>query len=557
MRYNERMLEIAEKLIAVSSINETAGEKQIADVLEEMLRSFPYFQKHPEQVIRVPLKDDPLERASILALLRGEKDRRSDTLLFHGHIDTVGIDDFGAMKPYAFSPRLLAEKLKDADLEDEVRKDLESGDYMFGRGSCDMKSGDAVFIGLLEELSAHPEVLSGNILLSLNPMEESLQLGILSSLEAFENLKEKYGLTYQLAINNDYICPLFEGDSVKTLYTGVVGKVLPCVYIRGKETHVGQCFEGFDASAAAARLVAGISLNTDLIDGYEGEYTMPPSVLKMKDLKTSYNVQTACEAFVYFNWFLHQASIDSVTEHVRKAAEKAMRDTLADTLKQAELFRKRTGQKTGSLHVNCRVMTYNELRNELIEKGYDPHQLKKEEQRILEEQQKLGTDVREIPIALIRFLLDQAGIGDPAAVIYYGAPICPHNTLQKEDEAIIEDLGKITETVSSETGDEFRIMRFFPSLSDSSYLKLDESEGSLQAWMDNFPGYGKLYEVPLDAIRRLNIPAVDFGCYGKDAHKRYERVNVPYTFHTLPVLLQETLKYYGYLKEEVCPGSKQ
>ena len=44
MRYNERMLAIAEKLIAVSSINETPGEKQIADVLEEMLRSFPYLQ---------------------------------------------------------------------------------------------------------------------------------------------------------------------------------------------------------------------------------------------------------------------------------------------------------------------------------------------------------------------------------------------------------------------------------------------------------------------------------------------------------------------------------
>ena len=29
------------------------------------------------------------------------------------------------------------------------------------------------------------------------------------------------------------------------------------------------------------------------------------SVLKMKDLKPWYNVQTATEAFVYFNYFIH------------------------------------------------------------------------------------------------------------------------------------------------------------------------------------------------------------------------------------------------------------
>ena len=114
---------------------------------------------------------------------------------------------------------------------------------------------------------------------------------------------------------------------------------------------------------------------------------------------------------------------------------------------------------------------------------------------------------------------------------------------------IIEDLKKITETVSAMTGDSYRLMKFFPSLSDSSYLRIDDDEESLQSWKNSFPGLGKLYDVPLDQIRRLNIPAVDFGCYGKDAHKRYERVNLPYTFKTLPVLIRETLKYYRYLED--------
>ena len=127
-----------------------------------------------------------------------------------------------------------------------------------------MKSGDAVFIGLLEELSEHPENLLGNILVSLNPVEENLHTGIIEGIDTLLELKEKYDLHYEMAINNDYICPLFPGDDVKTIYTGVVGKLLPCFYIQGHETHVGQCFEGFDASMAAARLVENISLNTDL-----------------------------------------------------------------------------------------------------------------------------------------------------------------------------------------------------------------------------------------------------------------------------------------------------
>ena len=550
MKINERMLQIAKDLIAVNSINVTEWEKRIGEHLEKLLRSFPYYQKHPEYIRCVPIPDDPLHRFSVLALLIGEKDARKETMLWHGHIDTVGIDDFVAAKPYAFNPDALMNYLKNTDLPEDVRKDLESGDWMFGRGSCDMKSGDAVFIGLLEEISSHPEQLSGNILLSLNPMEESLQLGILSALDVFEEWKETYGLSYQLAVNNDYICPLFEGDTVKTLYTGVVGKVLPCVYIRGRETHVGQCFEGFDASLAAAKLTDQITLNTDLCDGYEGEYTMPPSVLKMKDLKGTYNVQTACEAFVYFNWFLHNAPISSVMKQLRAITEDVMAETLRKTQLSSEKFTAFSGQKTGMIRTGYSVMTYEELKYRVLkETGCTEEELQKEETDIIAEENGRGTDLREIPVALIRRLLERLNVNEPCAVLYYGAPICPHNTLQKEDEVIIEDLKKITETVSAMTGDSYRLMKFFPSLSDSSYLRIDDDEESLQSWKNSFPGLGKLYDVPLDQIRRLNIPAVDFGCYGKDAHKRYERVNLPYTFKTLPVLIRETLKYYRYLED--------
>lgn len=192
-------------------------------------------------------------------------------------------------------------------------------------------------------------------MVSFNPVEENLHTGIIEATDILVELKEKYHLSYILGINNDYICPLYPGDEVKTIYIGMVGKLLPCFYIQGKETHVGQCFEGLDASMIAAELVRRIHLNHDFIDEYEGEYTYPPSVLKMKDLKPWYNVQTTGEALVYFNYFVHNATIDAITDKLKKAAEEVMETIL-------EMNRRETSVSTkAGIHqhrdYNCKVMT--------------------------------------------------------------------------------------------------------------------------------------------------------------------------------------------------------
>jgi arginine utilization protein RocB len=145
---------------------------------------------------------------------------------------------------------------------------------------------------------------------------------------------------------------------------------------------------------------------------------------------------------------------------------------------------------------------------------------------------------------MIRYLLQSAGIISPAIVLYYGAPYCPHNTLHGEDKKLIKDIEDIAKKVSVETGEKYRFMRFFPSLSDSSYIRIDDSEESVKLLINNFPGMADLYQVPIDKIQEINIPGVNYGCYGKDAHKWTERVNIPYTFGVLPVLIQKTIDYY-------------
>ncbi len=532
----EEMKDLTKRLVAIPSVNSTKGERDIALFLEEYLREIPYFKEHPEYVRIQELKEDSFGRRNVFAYIKGEKEGTGDTLIFHGHIDTVGIEDYKGLREYAFDCDRLMEKLKETALSEEVLEDLTSGDYLFGRGACDMKSGDAVFLVLMKELSAHPEKLSGNILLSLNPVEENLHTGIIEALEVFRELREKEGFVYRLAINNDYICPLYKGDTRRYIYTGTVGKILPCFYIQGKETHVGQCFEGFDASMAAAMLVNRIHLNTEFCDGYKDEYTLPPSVLKMKDLKTWYNVQTADGAFVYFNYFVHNSTMEEITERLKGAARSVMEELSEKYNMEYEKYCKISGTEYKELALPWEVMEYSELYS-LAEKEFRGN-LQEYIVSLTDTGLTEGVDKREISLMLTRELMTIAKHKAPAIVLFFAPPFCPHNTSEAEE------LKEIADRVGKRHGEEFSQLHFFPSLSDSSYLKMDDSEESLKQLLDNFPQYDQLYPLPFESIRDLNIPSVNFGCYGKDAHKWTERVYMPYSFGVLPDLLLETVKYY-------------
>lgn len=261
MGLSEEMEQLTKELVAIESVNSHgSGERKIADYLEAYFREIPYFKKHENQVIVQDLLDDKLERRNVFAYIEGAQSD-GHTILFHGHIDTVGVEDYGSLQPYACSPDRLLEEMRKMDLPEEVARDISSDDWMVGRGACDMKSGVAVFAVLMKYFSEHAEKLHGNLLFSANPVEENLHTGMIDGLTVIKRLKEKKHFSYALAINNDYICPLYEGDSNRYIYAGAVGKLLPCFYIKGKETHVGQCFEGFDASLLAAELVKQISFN--------------------------------------------------------------------------------------------------------------------------------------------------------------------------------------------------------------------------------------------------------------------------------------------------------
>ena len=119
--------------------------------------------------------------------------------------------------------------------------------------------------------------------------------------------------------------------------------------------------------------------------------------------------------------------------------------------------------------------------------------------------------------------------------------------MKKEVEAerkLKDEISSIVKNFGEEENEIYEIKQFFPSLTDSSYIKSDDDEKSIETLIKNFPEYNMLYPVPLKKIKALDIPALNYGCYGKDAHKWTERVYKPYSFEVLPKLILKTVEHY-------------
>ncbi|MBS5703537.1 MAG: M20/M25/M40 family metallo-hydrolase [Butyricicoccus pullicaecorum] len=539
----EEIKELTMHLVSIPSMNGTRGERDIADAIEAYLRAIPYFAAHPELVITQNLKDDPLGRRNVMALLKGGDGTLTDTILLHGHIDTVDVDDFGPLKEYAFDCAKLDEVLRDAELPEDARRDLESGEYLFGRGACDMKGGDAVFLVLARHLAEQPEALHGNLLLSFNPVEETLHQGIIEELPELQQLQREHGLHFRLAINNDFICPMYAGDRTRYVYTGAVGKLLPMFYIIGRETHVAQCFEGFSPALTAAELTRIIDRNPAFCDGYKGEYSLPPTVLKMQDLKERYNVQTPRTACVYFNYFVHNRQLTEIMAQLKEAARTALDRVTQEADAHYRTYCELSGMQYSPLLEPSQVLDYRAL-YERTKAAYTGD-LDTLIEQTLQASIAAGEDMRVSSLRIVEKLSEVSGIKTPTVVVFFATPFCPHNTLKSEvpeEQAVYEQIAGIAAAFGAESGETMKLQQFFPSLTDSSYLKIDDDADSIATLQANFPGYENLYPVPLETAKALNIPAVNYGVWGKDCHKWTERIHIPYSFGRLPQFILKTIE---------------
>lgn len=533
----QQVEKITRHLVCINSINGTQGEIKIVEEAFRILSGFPYFQKHPNHVWIQEIKGDPIGRKNLFALVKANTDTNK-TIIYHSHIDTVGIEDFGMLKDKAFSPDAMEEFFKTYDANPDVQKDAQSGDWMFGRGSVDMKSGAAVHMTNILYFSEHQDELEGNLLLLLNGDEESEHHGINGALKELQRLQKEENLEFELAINTDFITPIYDGDENKYIYTGTAGKLLPAFHIYGREVHVGDTLAGIDPNFIAAKITERIHNNYSLTEDIPGEQILPPTCLYQRDTKDIYTVQTAQSSELYFNYFMYESTPEQILAKLLEETKQVCAEAESYLKKQYEQYIEKTGIPARDLSWEIDMKSYDQYVAELHDKGIDTKPVVK---KVLQENEK--TDLRELSFKIVRALQELDPEKRARVIVFFAPPYLPHNYLketEKRDQHIQNTIETVLAEVHAETGEKFAIKKFFPYLADGSFLSIHETPAELASLLDNLPEWERLFPVPVDAIKKLNVPSVDMGVYGKDGHKWTERVYKPYSFRILPSLIRKT-----------------
>ncbi|MBE7957157.1 peptidase M20 [Bacillus amyloliquefaciens] len=533
----EKIEAITKSLVALNSINGTLGEGKKADYIKDMIKSFPYFQENPSHVWEQAIPEDPYGRKNIFAFIEGNGESLN-TVIYHAHLDTVGIEDFGPLKDIAFDSDRLAEYFSNYEFDRDVQRDARSGEWMFGRGSVDMQSGIAVHLANLLHFSERRDQLPGHILFMANPDEESQHSGILTSISELKRLKQEKQLRYLAAINNDFITPLYEGDTTRYIYTGAAGKLLPCFAIYGREVHVGDTLSGIDPNLIASETTRRIHNNIHMAENIEGELVLPPTCLYQRDNKEAYNVQTAVSSYVYFNYFIYEKTAKEVMDQLTAVADEACKETERKLSDYYDEYCERTSLPKKEMSWNVQVYSLEDYLKRLRSRGIDPAQCIEQAFKTYEH-----LELRMRCFKAVEELQKLDPEQGAKVIIFYAPPYLPHNYLKEEssrDRLLQHVIQEAVDKTAASTGETFVFKKFFPYLADGSFLSLHETDEEVSAFTDNFPGWDVIGTIPFKEIRELNIPSVNIGVYGKDGHKWTERVYKPYTFHVLPELIQQT-----------------
>jgi len=533
------------ELVKIPSMVKTSGEAECARRIHEFYQSLPYFQKHPEHLVLQRTEDDEIERYNVLAMVKGTGGDAKRTVILMGHIDTVGVDDFGSLKEYAFDPERLPEVLRQMDLGEDVRRDLDSGEYMFGRGALDMKAGVAGQMWLIRYFSQHPEELNGNLIAIAECDEEDNSHGIISALKVLKQWKAEHGLEYVAAINADYSTPYHELDENRYVYFGTIGKLLPTFYVVGKETHVGQAFGGLNPNLLVAKLTRLIELNPELCDEAQGEVTVPPTSLKQADCKDAYTVQTPLAAYAYYNVFTHSLSPREIMAKMKEKAREAFDNVITYLDEAYRTFCQRSGHTYTRLPWKTRVYTWEEFYSELVAQhgeGFVQHL--REFARELQ-QRDPALDLRDFNVRLVAEAWQWARDKSPAIIVFNSSTYFARIEMTGRTEAerrLLESVKAAVSEVQPHSDRPIVTKMFYPYISDSSFMALGDEREELDALEKNTPAWGVKYTHPIEDIAAVNVPVVNIGTFGKDGHKLTERVHMRHTFELIPNITFRTIK---------------
>ena len=579
----EKIMEILRGLMAQKSITNTEAEILAENWMTEYFRSLPYFQKFPERCGLFPLPDDPLRRSAVWALVTAEgvagsgdspmpsaagsdaapkslhgkdvcgeeKQLVFPTVILMGHHDVVSADVYGAAADWAFDPDTITAHLDKDTLSSEAYTDLLSGEWIFGRGSCDMLGGTAVQMAVLaEEAEAIlanpakelPEVREGAgsvnqitadapektatapenascrpraLLFVSVPDEESFSVGMRGTLPLLETIKERFRLDYCLAVCAEPNRRIDDGKT-QVVSEGSIGKLLPVVLVQGKLVQIGSYQDGVNPLGILSRIVAATEGDENFTEEFAGERSVPPVWMYARDLKDGYDFSLPQWAAGYCNvlsfhktpaqvmaYFL--AKIKGATENMQHPVSVMTWVTLWQQARQ------HTGFVEFVQDVGIKMET------------------------MLSEHHKTFP---EVTLWLMQRTLDFLQTDKPLVLLGFAPPYYP--AVRSEELKGAERFAKYKKALAG--WQSVRFEPYFAGVSDCSYCGIPDGKQS-PVYQANTPLWGKFYQFDMAALSRLQIPFLLLGPWGKDLHQIGERVNRYSLTKEYPDILKKLLQF--------------
>lgn len=576
-----KIMEILRGLMACGGVTNTEKEIITENWLLDFFRQLPYFQKYPERCGRFPIPGDPLRRGTVWALVNSggggcgkntaegndtavknggggtpKTNATVPTVIFMGHHDVVSADVYGEAAPWAFDPDAITKHFNEENLSPEAYTDLITGEWIFGRGSCDMLGGTAVQMAVLSEqaeaaLKDEEEAkekqqrsvaanLAGNfvteekspredlaeteesnntehhgaLLFISVPDEESFSVGMRGTLPLLEQLKEQHGLDYRLAVCAEPNNRLPDGRT-QVVHSGSIGKLLPVVLVQGKVVQIGSYRDGVNPLGILSRIVAETEGDESFTETCEGEHSVPPVWMYARDLKEGYDFSLPHRAAGYCNVLTFRKTPAQVMAYFLGKIKTAVAETSQPVA----------------------VMTWVTLWQQAKQRKGFPEFWKETEEmqkKMLREQHKTFP---EVTLWLMERTLDFLHADQPLVVFGFAPPYYPavrSEEMKKADRfAIYKKALAALQKIKTEP--------YFQGVSDCSYCGLTE-EAQSPAYQANTPLWGKDYRFDMEALVRLQIPFFLLGPWGKDLHQIGERVNCSSLTEEYPEVLRKLLR---------------
>ncbi|MER2089727.1 MAG: M20/M25/M40 family metallo-hydrolase [Sporosarcina sp.] len=528
------------ELVSWDSRTLTKGERTFAPKVAEKLKELDYFRDQPDHL---ELHDAGLGRQLVTALYKHPE--ATETIVLISHFDTVWTEEYGVLEPLAFHPEELTKKLMEpahnADLPEAVRIDLETGKYLFGRGTMDMKMGLALHMQLIEKASVEKWPI--NLLLTTVPDEEVNSAGMRAAVTELVRIREEQGLTYKLFLNGEPSFSQNPTDIEEYIYSGTIGKIMPAALFYGKETHVGEPLKGMTANFISSFLTQRMEWNELFRETDLGETTPLPVSLQQKDLKLQYSTQTPYRAVALYNVFLFKRTATEVMDLFERVANEAM-DACNDRYK---IICDRE-QVTGVGEV--KVLRYEQLLEHAVRKlGLEEVKRLKQETLTNDE-----WDDREKSLRIVDTLMIQCQELAPATVLLYAPPYYP--AVNTSNDPLVKQSIELMKKTSKTFGNEVEQIHYFNGICDLSYVNYEDDANGWAAFESNTPVWGDTYSVPFTEMAQLKAPVLNVGPFGKDAHQRTERLHVDSAFVEMPVMLETLVKSMYVVNEslETCVG---